>query len=356
MNITIPSASLLSCAVLAVAGNIDVLSDAAPLSKPRPQPIPQYQILDLGVVSGRAHSYVFNTSCLNNRGQVVGWSNDGAPYDFQNDSAFVWSPDVGLETLPGLPGAAMSLAVSINNRGVAVGFSGDPFPFSQPTRWTRRGPRALAMPEGYQGGMALGINNRGDVVGIVITEEFIFRAILWKDGEPILLPGVGDSEAVESICFGLNNRGLIVGMSDLKPAVWQEGEVLALGTFGGDRGQANGVNERNQVVGLAEDETGVPRAFLWDGGELVNLNTDESYTVALSINNKGQIVGSAGAGHPGGDAALWDRGQRVLLADTIPADTGWVLLEADCINGRGQITGMGLLNGQPRAFLLTPQP
>jgi hypothetical protein len=36
--------------------------------------------------------------------------------------------------------------------------------------------------------------------------------------------------------------------------------------------------------------------------------------------------------------------------------TGWVLTEANDINDRGQIVGNGYLNGQPRAYLLTPIP
>jgi probable HAF family extracellular repeat protein len=39
----------------------------------------------------------------------------------------------------------------------------------------------------------------------------------------------------------------------------------------------------------------------------------------------------------------------------IPAGSGWVLIEARGINAAGQITGMGMHNGQEHAFLLTPQ-
>lgn len=38
----------------------------------------------------------------------------------------------------------------------------------------------------------------------------------------------------------------------------------------------------------------------------------------------------------------------------IPANSGWQLTVARAINDAGQIVGDGILNGQQRAFLLTP--
>lgn len=39
----------------------------------------------------------------------------------------------------------------------------------------------------------------------------------------------------------------------------------------------------------------------------------------------------------------------------IPADSGWALTAATAINDAGQIVGTGILDGQTRAFLLTPR-
>jgi probable HAF family extracellular repeat protein len=42
------------------------------------------------------------------------------------------------------------------------------------------------------------------------------------------------------------------------------------------------------------------------------------------------------------------------LNNLIPAGSGWILVEATAINKAGQIAGVGTINGQTRAFLLTP--
>lgn len=42
------------------------------------------------------------------------------------------------------------------------------------------------------------------------------------------------------------------------------------------------------------------------------------------------------------------------LNKLIPANSGWEINTARGINNRGQIVGEGKLNGQQRAYLLTP--
>ncbi len=44
------------------------------------------------------------------------------------------------------------------------------------------------------------------------------------------------------------------------------------------------------------------------------------------------------------------------LNTLIDPASGWILTSARDINDAGQITGTGLFDGQPRAFLLTPVP
>jgi len=49
-------------------------------------------------------------------------------------------------------------------------------------------------------------------------------------------------------------------------------------------------------------------------------------------------------------------GQVVDLNTMIPANSGWQLTIAIAINDRGQIIGEGTFNNLPRSFLLTPVP
>ena len=43
------------------------------------------------------------------------------------------------------------------------------------------------------------------------------------------------------------------------------------------------------------------------------------------------------------------------LNDLIPPNSGWVLILANAINNKGEITGYGTIDGANHAFLLTPQ-
>jgi probable HAF family extracellular repeat protein len=88
-----------------------------------------------------------------------------------------------------------------------------------------------------------------------------------------------------------------------------------LGTLGGSGSVAYGINNNGQVVGQSDMSIGSPHAFLYSGGQMMDLNT------------------------------------------LLPANSGWVLLDARAINDAGQIVGGGSFqDGRPRAFLLTPTP
>jgi len=315
---------------------------------------PTYSILDLGPVGQRANTYVINAKCLNDSGSVVGWANDGGPYDFMNDTAFLWSPHTGMHILQGVENATASLALAVNNREQAVGMSGNPFPVSNPVIWNAGTVEALPLPDGIIGGMAFGINNHGTVVGGVMSESGAVRAIVWQDGIPTLLShGVGNN-ATDSWCYTVNDHGMIVGEIGTDAVVWIGGEPVLIEGFGGASGHANSINNRGQVVGFALTAEGDLHAFLWEDGERVDLSEGEDYSSAIAINNRGQIVGAAGTGNLLGNAVLWENGRRISLGSTIPAGSDWVLIEADSINDRGQIAGIGLHNGQSRVFLLTP--
>lgn len=97
------------------------------------------------------------------------------------------------------------------------------------------------------------------------------------------------------------------------------------------------------------------RGFLWRDGAILDLGSlGGTQTNPQHINDQGEIVGASRSATPN-RAFLWDKGVMVDLNTLIPANSGWVLLQANCINASGQIVGNGLLNGQARGFLLTPQ-
>jgi probable HAF family extracellular repeat protein len=83
-----------------------------------------------------------------------------------------------------------------------------------------------------------------------------------------------------------------------------------------------------------------------------------SYSQGWGINNQGDVVGYSdiemgitGNGH----AFLYKRGTLYDLNSLLDGGgSGRTLLAANAINDAGQITGVGRVNGQRRAFLLTP--
>lgn len=87
--------------------------------------------------------------------------------------------------------------------------------------------------------------------------------------------------------------------------------VVDLGTLGGTNSQAFCINIAGNFVGTA-DTTNGPHAFLYRGGIMRDLN------------------------------------------ELIPANSGWVLIDARGINDTHQIVGSGMSGGQMHAFLLTP--
>jgi probable HAF family extracellular repeat protein len=86
--------------------------------------------------------------------------------------------------------------------------------------------------------------------------------------------------------------------------LWEHGRITDLGTLGGTFSIALEINERGQVVGESKKESGLSGAFLWQDGTMVELGTvpDAGLNGATGINNRGQIVGVGG-----GTAVLWTR-------------------------------------------------
>ena len=209
----------------------------------------------------------------NHRGQIVGAAetanqdpNCVSPQvlDFR---AVVWGPNPGqVEALAVFPGDSVAAALAINDTGQVVGTSGP--------------------CQGPSSGLALR------------------HALLWERDTVTLLGGLGG--AMSNAANGINNRGQVVGQSDLPgdtvthAFLWQKGVMTDLGTLPGDsNSMAFDINEKGQVVGVSCAENFNCRAFLWEDGVMTDLNTlippnsPLFLTFGAGINDRGEITGTA---------------------------------------------------------------
>jgi probable HAF family extracellular repeat protein len=339
-----------------------------------------YSMTDLGTLGG-----AMSAACsINDRGQVTGKS----ATTLAQLHSFLWQ-DGAMTDLGTLPPLAFSEARSINNRGQVVGDSsaagGPPF---HAALWENRGVTPIGTLPGGFASFAIGVNNRGQLVGASRTANRDVHAFLWQDGEMEDL-GVLQSSYQQSVARAINNRDQIVGNSSLaigdpppppnRAFLWQAGEMTDLGTLGGDWSIAFGINASGQVAGGSFTAAGGVHGFLWQDGEMVDLGTlggtsnaaqppqtascnlpthfgplGTTFSLANGINDRGEIVGRSIAANGEDHAFIWSDGVMSDLNDKILAGAGWVLVEAESINGGGQIVGYGIFNGQTHAFLLTP--
>lgn len=340
-----------------------------------------YSITDLSTLGGTS-----STACgVNDRGQITGKS--ALPSGQLH--AFLWQDGV-MTDLGTLPNLQFSEARAINNRGQVVGDStltGKP-PFNGAI-WENGGVTSLGALPGGTPSFAIGINNRGQIVGGARTAgNSLVHAFLWQDGEMQDL-GVLQTSDKQSVARAINSRDQVVGNSSLvigdpPPApnrafLWEDGEMTDLGTLGGDWAVAFGINDRGQVVGGSFTADGGLHGFLWQDGAIADLGAlggttngsqplltgscnlpthvgtlGTTFSLANGINNRGQVVGRSIAANGEDHAFIWSNGFMSDLNDQIPQASGWTLIEAESINGGGQIAGYGIVNGQTHAFLLTP--
>ena len=171
-----------------------------------------------------------------------------------------------------------------------------------------------------------------------------------------LLPGIGEISASdplgENFCHygtGLECRGF----------AWEHGIMTTLSTLGGNNGQAAGANNRDFIVGWAEDTTMDPtctppqvlqfEAVVWNPffqAQVLPPLPGDPDGAAVAINNRGQVVGISGpcAGddnNAGRHAVLWQNGTPTDLGNL----GGTVFNVADAINDRGEIAGFSALPG-----------
>ena len=295
----------------------------------------EYRIEPLGFLDG---SYS-KAEAINGSGRVVGYALT-APGP---EHAFFWDGPALIDL--GTLGGAASRAYDINNRNQSAGWAQNAAGQTRPVIWDDRVIRELPTLGGPTGS-ARAINDSGQAVGNAYLTSSIYHAALWHDGR---VDDLGTLGGTYSIAYDINTQGRIAGAAaeasgtqwatlwidgtprklDALPgatssaaraindqdqailwnygvahaALWDDGSVIDLGTFGGSQSWAYGLNNLGQVVGWADLPSGIYHAFLWgdlngngggDPGEMQDLGTlGGQFSSAYGINDSGVIVGYA---------------------------------------------------------------
>jgi len=240
----------------------------------------------------------------------------------------------------------------------------------------------VALPTlGGNNGQASAINNSGQVAGYAEngiadstcsagTENFMVDLpVMWTNGNAIPLPTINHDP--DGVAFGINDRGQAVGYSGTCIAVnhavvWENNTATALRNLGNPYAVAYAINGHNQIVGQAVNSDGTALATIWQNHEVAALGgggllPGDVSSLATSINNQGQVVGSSFDSKSNwSHGLLWQNGMMINLNTVFPASSNLYVVSAGNINESGQIAGMAVEMAGPHvglivhAFLATP--
>ena len=164
------------------------------------------------------------------------------------------------------------------------------------------------------------LNNYGQVVGQSdLAGDTDSHPFLWTKGRLIDL-ATSTTGGQPIFAAAIDDAGNIIGAADFPNAqfdayVWKDGVARDLGHVNGDcMSEADGINSRGQIVGISYPCDGSrSNAYLWEQGELVDLNSlvppnSPHLTAAVGINDRGEI------------AAGSDDGSVILLVPITPSE------------------------------------
>jgi probable HAF family extracellular repeat protein len=300
---------------------------------------------DLGTLGAPERNSNVAWPVKNNRGFIAGISQTDTPEPngetwscaafFGGQSGFTclgfrWQNDVMTRLLP-LVGGNNSFATGANNDGRVVGWAengvhdttctGKQVLQFRPVTWEpgSNQPHELPLISGDSSGAATAINNKGQIIGIsgrcdqAVGRLTAKHAVLWDRNIPNNIGNLGAELWITPMA--INQHSVIVGFGAttdtdlngdfLRAFIWtsEEGmkriDPLPIGDH--VLSQANGINERGQVVGISCTVDGDCQGFLWENGVMINLNDPNHQSPgfngfiinAQDINDEGEITGRA---------------------------------------------------------------
>jgi probable HAF family extracellular repeat protein len=294
---------------------------------------PQYHVIELPLKPWH----------ISNSGRVAGKT--------AGNRAVIWSRRRGLQLLPALKGLSESEARGSNASDQVVGFAAGA-DGAKAFLYTKS--KLVWLPG--ENSKALSINDSGKVVGESEIEGTPpVAAVLWKNDRLTSLGG-----CCGGVAKGINSRGQIVG--DLydengryRAFLWDPVHGTQYIAPASGYGSAIAINNAGHVL-LQALERGVFLYLSPDATVRLPIPGDQPAD-GRAVNNADEVVGAFGPYFDADRAFLWSQKDGFRdLNDLIPASSGWKLKVATGINDRGEIVGFGEHNGEDDAgFLLIPQ-
>lgn len=327
--------------------------------------LPQYTIIDLGVVTGTTSSQGIGVSP--DGSQVVGRAlGSTAP-------AFVWSAATGMVGLPNLAGRNFAVANDISAGGLIVGTSMTTAFGSGalPVAWQDGVLTALPLPAGQTVGRAEAVNAAGVAAGSVGGGIAQRGALFTLEGATTITAVTANGSWMTS-AFGINDAGLAVGNGvDPNNAAVNVGLVYdsATGTMtsigalpGANGALAFDISESGWVVGSSMLNQGSGMPFIWSaptGMLAVPLPAGTSQGSLRGVNDAGWAVGTASSAYA--VPFVYDGNTTVTIDSLVPAGSGWnfattTSASAMAITNDGVIIGTATYGGQIHAYALMPVP
>lgn len=184
-------------------------------------------------------------------------------------------------------------------------------------------------------------------------------------GVSFVVTDLGVASGVASAARSVNNAGQVTGFfttaaGQRRAFLWSKEEGMRdLGvTSGYNESIGLEVTEKSEVLGLLFGESGKSGAYWKKDGRIDNTVGHPMLDSAIhsyAINSSGTVVTNSSEYGAGSTPVIWttNDGER-FLNGLIDSNSGWQLTEVADVNDQGQIVGMGIINGQTHAFLLTP--
>jgi probable HAF family extracellular repeat protein len=323
---------------------------------------PSYAITDLSTLGGATSQ----ANAINSTGQVVGTAQiaSGSHHPFLYSGGVMTDLGVAPGFTDGSARAVNAAGQVAVSEGVGGNINGDAFLWQSSSGLTDLGNL------GSSPTIPLGINNATTEHAVqVVGTGTPGHAWIWQNGVMTdlnsLLPA--NSGWVLTEADGITDSQQIVGQGTVNGQyhayLWQFGSAAAPTDLGTLPGAANSGAKAINIIGQVAGWSNTPppnqdHAVLWTSGQINDLGSLPgdywSTAYALNSSNHVQVVGSSH--HYSDRAVLWQGGTVIDLNSQIPKKSGWSLLEnAYAINDSGRIIGQGqLASGSLHAFLLTP--